>query len=260
MKKHTILLLYLLIQISPLLLTAQKPDTVIVTAKTIKVSQLKQGKAIYLVYFVRGENTPLSEVQIWNIDVKKEKINNKEVISVFQKWDFKDTVVHTAKSISSATDFMPLYHESWWQKRDKKAFDVEQKKIWINDTEITDTNSVKKEKVAYTSYASSFGKYYLNWHLDLEVFSMLPLRKNTTFLIPFYEFGYDIPSNIEYTIIGEDVLVYDGKRIKCWLLYHEEKGNKETFWISKKTNEVLKLKQLINENICRYKIKLPIDE
>ncbi len=258
--KHTILLLCFLIQIFPLLLTAQKNDTIIVTSKTIKMSQLKQGKSRYLVYFVKSENAPASDIQIWNIDVKQEKINNKEVISVTQKWDFKDTVVHIAKSISSAINFKPVYHESWWQKRDKKAFDVEQKKIWINDKEITDTNSVKNERTAYTSFASSVGQYYLNWHLDLEVFSMLPLRKNTTFLIPFYEFGYDTPRNIPYTTIGEDVLVYSGKKIECWLLYHEEKGSKETFWISKKSNEVLKLVQLINENIYRYKIKLPVDE
>ncbi|MBS1738036.1 MAG: hypothetical protein JSS98_15740 [Bacteroidetes bacterium] len=239
---------------------AQKTETTSVTAKTIRMSQLKLGKARYLVYIVRGENAPASEVEIWNIDVKKEKLHNKEVISVSQKWDFKDTVVHTAKSISSAIDFKPVYHESWWQTRGAQRFDVEPKKVWINNKEITDTNSGKRERNVYSSFVSSDGKYYLNWHLDLEVFSMLPLRKNTTFLIPFYEFGYDTPRNISYTTIGEDVLVYDGKRIKCWLLYHEEKGNKETFWISKKTNEVLKLKQLINENLYRYKIKLPIDE
>lgn len=257
---YTILLLCLLMQTNPLALIAQKADTVLVTEKTIKVSQLKEGNSKYLVYFVKGVNAPLSDVQIWNIDVKKEKIRNNEVISVSQKWYFKDTIVHTAKSTSSVIDFKPMYHESWWQSRGMQRFDVEQKKVWINNNEITDTNSIKRERAAYTSFVSSHGKYYLNWHLDLEVFSMLPLKKNTTFLIPFYEFGYDTPRNIPYTIIGEDILVYEGNRIRCWLLYHEEKGNKETFWISKKTNEVLKLKQLINENIYRYKIKLQNDE
>lgn len=51
--------------------------------------------------------------------------------------------------------------------------------------------------------------------LDLEVFNLLPLRKNTTFLITYYEFGYDIPRHITYTIIGEGVFVYDGKGIRC---------------------------------------------
>lgn len=248
------------LQLSPLLLKAQKTDTILITAKTIKISQLKEGKAKYLVYFEKGENAPASESQIWNIEIMKGKINNEEVITVSQKWDYKDTVVHTAKSISSVMDFKPLYHESWWQTRGAQHFDVEQKKVWINSKEITDTNSAKREKNLYTSFVSSDGKYYLNWHLDLEVFSMLPLKKNTTFLIPFYEFGYDTPRNISYTTIGEDVLIYNGKKIKCWLLYHEEKGNKETFWISKITNEVLKLEQLINENIYRHKIKLPINE
>jgi hypothetical protein len=39
-------------------------------------------------------------------------------------------------------------------------------------------------------------------------------------------------------------------------LVHEEKGNKEVYWISKKTKEVLKLEQEINGRFYRYKIKL----
>jgi hypothetical protein len=34
------------------------------------------------------------------------------------------------------------------------------------------------------------------------------------------------------------------------------KGNKEIFWISKRTKEVLKLEQEINSTMYRYKIKL----
>jgi hypothetical protein len=41
----------------------------------------------------------------------------------------------------------------------------------------------------------------------------------------------------------------------CWLLSHEGTNNKEVFWISKKTNEVLKLEQEFGGRY-RYKIKL----
>ena len=114
-----------------------------------------------------------------------------------------------------------------------------------------------RKLAALKSFRSSEGQYYLNWHLDLETFEMLPFKKDTTFLIPFYEFGYDKPSNIAYSVIGEEFLeTYDGTKVNCWLLKHEEKDNLEKYWISKKTHEVLKMEQKFG-NMYRYKIKLP---
>jgi hypothetical protein len=122
--------------------------------------------------------------------------------------------------------------------------------------EQVNTNEADAQKKAVYNSFTSAKDYFLNWHLDLEVFRMLPYRKNTTFLIPFYEFGYSKPQNIPYTVTAEENLVFNEKIIKCWLLKHEEKGNKELFWVSKSTNEVLKMEQLINDKIYRYKIKL----
>ena len=57
--------------------------------------------------------------------------------------------------------------------------------------------------------------------------------------------------------MGSGELVgYNDQKIDCWLMSHEERGNKEIFWISKKTREVLKLEQEINGSLYRYKIKL----
>ncbi len=253
--KYNIVKFYVLVQLFPLLLSAQKNDTMVITANTINVSQLKEGKSNYLVYFVKGENGSAADVQLWHIDVKREQFNNKEVITVAQNWDYKDSLVHTAKSICMANDFKPIYHESWWKTRGKQAFDLMENKVWVNDVELTSADTSARKKYIFTSFQSA-KDYFLNWHLDLEVFSTLPYKSNRTFLIPFYEFGYDIPRNITYSVTGEDILMYAGKKIACWLLTHEEPGNKEIFWISKETKEVLKLAQQLSDNMYRYKIKL----
>lgn len=237
------------------IMLAQKFDTILITPKNLKINQLKESNSQYLVYILNDKNSPKSSVQIWNIEVKKENYNGKRAIAIYQKWDGKDTIIHTAKSISLAENFKPLYHESWWSKRGKQVFDEENKKLWINNLETNSNEVDAKKKAVYTSFTSA-KDYFLNWHLDLEVFRMLPYKKNTTFLIPFYEFGYSKPQNFPYTVIAEDDLVFNEKIIKCWLLKHEEKGNKELFWVSKSTNEVIKMEQLINDKIYRYKLKL----
>jgi hypothetical protein len=48
---------------------------------------------------------------------------------------------------------------------------------------------------------------------------------------------------------------YNNQIIDCWLLTHGSGNNKETFWVSKQTKEVLKLEQEFNGRY-RYKIKL----
>jgi len=48
--------------------------------------------------------------------------------------------------------------------------------------------------------------------------------------------------------------------VDCWLLSHDSPGNKELFWISKKTREVLKMEQVINGTMYRYKIRLGFAE
>lgn len=239
-------------------LEAQKGDTVLIQAKNLLVSNLKPGNSRYLVYFQKGKNAAVSDMQIWNIRVEELIHNGKAAISISQKWDYKDTVTHLATSICDKADFRPLYHESWWKGRGSSSYNPANHELVMNGSKVTESETSKKNAAAWSSFKSSFDQYYLNWHLDLETFSMLPLRKNITFLIPFYEFGYDQPRTISYSVVGESELMgSDNKKVRCWLLKHEEPGNVETFWISKETSEVLKLEQLINDQIYRYKVKLP---
>lgn len=101
-------------------------------------------------------------------------------------------------------------------------------------------------------------KILLNWHLDLETFPTLPYKTGLTFVIPFYDPGTASGfQKVAYTVTGSAELIgYNDQKIDCWLLVHESKGNKEVFWISKKTNEVLKLEQEVGGRMYRYKIKL----
>lgn len=100
-------------------------------------------------------------------------------------------------------------------------------------------------------------EYFLNWHLDLETFPILPYAEDITFSINFYDPGFAAPSRELYTVSGSEVIVgYGGQKIDCWILKHESEFGKEKFWISKKTREVLKLEQISVNGTYRYKVKL----
>jgi hypothetical protein len=247
---------------------AQKKDTLFITAKNIDTDVLKEGTHRYLIYFKMGKEATRTQTQFWTRKIARVNYNGKPCIEINQEWEDKDSIMHTVKSISDAKTMQPLYHKTWWKVQRSRTSTVKtvsettvdfvSKTVEHNGKLLTDADTSKQVKGIWAGYKSSIDKYYLNWHLDLETFPLLPYKNGVTFIIPFYDPG--TASNFQkvaYTVSGSaDLIGYDDQKIGCWLLVHEDKGNKEVFWISKKTNEVLKLEQELNGRLYRYKIKL----
>jgi hypothetical protein len=247
---------------------AQQGDTVHVNGASLNTSLIKEGTHRYIVYFKRSKDAPRTETQFWTRTIKKSEYNGKKVIEVTQEWEDKDSVMHTVKSISDISTMQPLYHKTWWQVKFSRlattktvtetVTDFVNKTVWLNGNLLSDADTSGQAKSVWEAYKSSVDKYYLNWHLDLETFPLLPYRKGVTFIIPFYDPGTSSKfQTVAYTVTGTAQLTgYDDTRIDCWLLEHNSKGNKEVFWVSKKTKEVLLLVQELNGTMYRYKIKL----
>lgn len=246
---------------------AQHHDTLQITTANIHPTALREGTSRYLVYFKMAKDSVRTETQFWTRTTKKTNYKGKTAIEIDQKWEDKDSVMHLAKSIIDAKTMQTLFHQTWWKVQTSKnggktvnvaTLDFLNNKFDYNGRLLGDTSSGRREKLIWQGYQSAKDKFFLNWHTDLEVFPMLPYKQGITFLIPFYDpgtaSGYQ---KVAYTVAGSAILIgYDDQKIDCWLLVHETKGNKEVFWISKKTNEVLKLEQEINGRMYRYKIKL----
>lgn len=266
MKRHFALLV-LLGLFTTLTAVGQKNDTVYITAKNINTNVLREGTHRYLVYFKMGKNATRTQTQFWTRKISRIDYQGKPAIEISQEWEDKDSIVHTVKSISDAKTMQPLYHKTWWKvqrsrdpvkKVTETTVDFLNKTVMNNGRQLSDADTAKQVKKIWEGYKSSSDQYFLNWHLDLETFPILPYTQGVTFVVPFYDPG--TASNyqkVAYTVTGSSEMVgYDDQKIDCWVLVHEEKGNKETFWISKKTKEVLKLEQEINGSMYRYKIKL----
>lgn len=249
-------------------LVAQKKDTIRITSTQLSTTVLRDGTHRYLVYIKINKDAPKTQTQFWTRTIKRTTDNGVSVIQIDQEWQDKDSIMHVVRSVSDAKTMQPLYHNTWWKwpvSRSANTFttirtvvDFQRNEVLYNEQKLSDADTARQAKRIWEGYKSTAGKFFLNWHLDLEIFPLLPFRNGVTFSIPFYDpgtaSGYQ---DVYYTVTGSAMLEgYNDQKIDCWLLTHEEKGNKEIYWISKKTKEVLKLEQVMNGTVYRYKIKL----
>jgi hypothetical protein len=247
---------------------AQKMDTLQITSANINTKVLREGTHRYLVYFKMAKDSVRTQAQFWTRTIKRTDYKGTPAIEITQEWEDKDSIIHIVKSYSDAKTMQPLYHKTWWKVLatrnatvktvSETSVDFLNKTVSYNGNQLSDADTAKQAKSIWTSYKTSLDKYYLNWHLDLETFPLLPYKNGVTFVIPFFDPGTSSNyQKVAYTVTGSAALIgYNDQKIDCWLLVHESKGNKEVFWISKKTKEVLKLEQEINGRFYRYKIKL----
>ena len=236
---------------------AQKTDTIRITPELINTKVLIPGTHRWLVYFKMGVDSPRTLFNIWSRTINKITHSGKDAIEVTQLWEDKDSILHTTRSVSDAKDFRTLFHNSWWRQRGSSTLDFTTGEFTMNNQTLTKQDTALRIKRLRSAFDKAMIEYTLNWHLDLEVFPLLPYKNNITFLINYYDPGSMDPKWIPYTVTGSSMLSgLDGQEVDCWLLEHNATNNKEVFWISKKTKEVLKLEQQFGTRL-RYKIKLP---
>ncbi|RZL41067.1 MAG: hypothetical protein EOP00_25545 [Pedobacter sp.] len=238
---------------------AQTNDTIIITPKDVNTNVLKEGEHRYLVYFKMAPGATRTNTNFWTRKIERTTTNGKPTITVRQQWEDKDTIMHATTSVSDAVTMQTISHESWWKGRGSADVDFEKRLLKINGQVVTDADTAKRTVASLNAFKSTDGQFSLNWHLDLEVFPTMPFKKGRVFLIPFYDPGTPLAlDKVAYTVTGSEIIIgYDNQKIDCWIMIHETKGNKEKFYISKKTKEVLKLEQEINGKMWRYKIKMP---
>lgn len=268
MKDYQLKLIAFLVFFLPRIGIGQISDTVRIKPQDLDTKVLREGTHRYLVYFKMGEHATRTQTQFWTRTIKRTEFNGKSVLEINQEWEDKDSIMHKVKSISDAITMEPLYHETWWKVQISREstektvrltkVDFTKNIVTHNGVLLNDSTTDKQAAAIWDGFKSSLGQFHLNWHLDLEIFPILPYKSGITFLIPFYDPGTASKlKEVAYTVTGSEELIgYDDQKIDCWILVHEEKGNREVFWISKKTREVLKLEQQFNGSMYRYKLKL----
>ncbi len=254
MKKY--LLLFSLLSFLSMV-QAQQSDTLLVKPEHINTSILIPGTHRWLVYFKAGKDSSRTRFNIWTRKIDMIQYRGKEAVSVTQEWENNDTILHTVYTVCDRKDFSTLYQKSWSKTSGTWEFDFIDKTFKLNGTLVDATDTLRVHTGMRKAFESATGQYTLDWHLDLEVFPLLPYQAGRVFGINYYDPGFSAPKLVYYTVTGSAVIKgYNGQDIDCWLLSHDASAqNHELFYISKKTKEVLQLEQEYGGRY-RYKVKL----
>jgi hypothetical protein len=249
----------LLFVIGSLVAEAQTGDTLYVQPKDLNIKGLQTGDYSYLIVRQKAKDSPAMSMILAKMSVERQTYHNKPAIVVKQQWDH-DSIIHKAYTVFDARDFSTLLHDTYWRALGfDMIFDFETRKFSSKNINHAITDSMK---ASYEQeLASSFGKYNLNWHDDLVIYSMLPYKENRTFLINYYDPGFGKPEEVPYTVTGSGLLTdRGGERIDCWVLEHGDKNGTEKFWISKRSREVLKEEDHGSGGFYRFKYKLGVSK
>jgi hypothetical protein len=218
---------------------SQKGDTLWVKPQDLNIKGLQTGDYTYLISHHKPKDSVATGMALVKMNVERTTYHNKAAIVVKQQWE-KDSIIHTSYSVFDAKDFSTLLHDTYWSQLGYALiFDFETRTFSSRKVLQDIPDSIKKG--CEDELAASFGKYNLNWHEDLIIYSMLPYKENRTFMINYYDPGFGKPAEVAYTVSGSDKLTgRGGESIDCWVLSYEDADATQRFWVSKKTNEVLK--------------------
>ena len=236
---------------------SQQRDTMHVRPTDLDIAGLQTGSYSYLIIRQKTPDSPATSMVLAKMQVERGTWHDKPAIVVRQQWD-RDSIVHTAFTVFDARDFSTLLHDTYWRALGyAMIFDFETRKFGARSVVRAMPDSMRAHYEA--EFAASFGRYNLNWHDDLVVYSMLPYKENRTFLINYYDPGFGKPEEVPYTVTGSaDLTGRGGERIECWTLEHTDENGTEKFWIAKKTKEVLKEQDYGPRFGYRYKLKLGV--
>ena len=233
-------------------------DTLNIKPADLDMKALQTGNYSYIIYTRQTKNSPAQRLTLVTISVTAQTYHNKPAFVVTQQWD-RDTVYHSAYSVFDAKDFSTIVHNTWWKPLGyQMKFDFENKTVSFIKNGIAGEIPDSVKTAATNDFNQSFDAYNLNWHADLLVYQLLPYKEGRTFMINFYDPGFGKAEKVAYSVTGSDILIDShGQRIECWVLNHTEAAGSETFWIAKKTKEVLK-EEDAGKRGYRYKIKFGI--
>ena len=224
-------------------------DTIRIDRGDLVTSKLKPGLHQYLVYYENPVKKLLGVPAVWNRQVNFKTWKGREVIEIEQHWFMADTAFNRyVYSLCDRKTFNPIYHYTK-STRGVDAFDFSKSSVSGSDSV---TSNTKKDLDVSLSDPT------LNWEVDLEVFNTLPIKKTgQRFVINFYHpGGKSLPTYYEYVVTGEEkIKTIEERWIDCWLLkisYSEQ--NWAMFWIDKRSQEVLKVRDFYN-GVYRCKVR-----
>ncbi len=234
-KKHILSALLILFIAIPTDILGQEIDTIRVGDLFKNFDRLSIGSMQYLVYSERGEAQRLGVI----MNAKTERINHegKEYIGISHVWNGTEKKNNGSfYSLVKPGTFEPVIHIRKSEAKGTEAYRFSEKELVALDT--VDNN-------AEAGYTLELEQPIFNFEIDLETFSLLPLKKDYKAALRFFHAGstFSGPQWYLIEVIGsEELTLPGGEKVDTWILFMDYNGRQPTrFWYTKKNQEFIKM-------------------
>jgi hypothetical protein len=238
-------LLFLLLLI-PSLAIAQ--DTIRVGHRFKNFNQLEMGTKRDAVYnSLDGE---VKGMALKTRTTEKVIIDGKEYISITHSWVSPNTQWKgNFKYLCETETMRPVQHIRTTETAGVEAFRFIDSKIIGLDTATSNTQKDFELTLKEPTY---------NWEVDLETYSLLPMKKGYHAVMNFYHPGGNTPPEFYHLKVtgSEKLKLPNGKTIDCWVIFTDYGGTQPTrFWYTKKGQNFVKMEGQYNRMTIR-KVRL----
>lgn len=213
----------------------QEIDTIRVGNHFKNFDQLPTGTMQYMVYAERGGIQRPSVL----MTAKTERIEHQgeEYITISHIWNGAEKKYNGRfYSMVKPKTFEPVIHIRESEAKGKEAYKFSEKALTALDTVSNN---------AEAGYNLELDESIFNFEIDLETFSLLPLKQDYKAALHFFHPGstFGGPDWYLIEVIGsEELTLPGGKKIDTWILYMDYNGTQPTkFWYTKKNQEFIKM-------------------
>ncbi len=227
---------------------AQDIDTIRVGHRFQHYDQLEKGTFNQLIFTeVQGKKRfPVLKT----ITVEEVERDGKTYLSVRHDWLSANPETNGSFSyLCEPGTLRPVSHVRRTQQKGVEGYIFDGKSVQTLDTLVDNDLTDFKVDLEVPTY---------NWEIDIETYSLLPMREGYRAVMNFYHPGASTPPGYYLLEVegSEQVTLPDGSSLDCWVVFTDYGGTQPTrFWYTKKGQNFVKMEGMYNQ-VAIYKLRV----
>jgi hypothetical protein len=220
-------------------LQAQSIDTIRVGHKFSRINQLEIGTKQDAIY--SEIDGTIRSVTIMSKTTEMVIIDGKEYLSFRHRWGNGNPEMEgDFYYLCEPETLRPVQHIRNSKRNGKEAFSFQGMKIVGLDSA---KDNAKKD------FKLDLKEPTFNWEIDLETYSVLPMKDGYEAVMNFYHPGGSAPNFYNLKVIGSEKLILpNGSEMDCWILFTDYGGTQPTrFWYTKVNQNFVKMEGEYNK-------------
>lgn len=212
---------------------AQEMDTIHVGETFQRYGQMEFGQ--YRLVTFTEINGHVRMPSLKTIEVKEEERDGTTYLSIRHEWvSGHPEGSGSFEYLCEPRTLRPVQHIRKTSKNGTEAFAFQENKVTSLDT-VADND--------LSDFAVPLSVPTYNWEIDLETYSLLPMREGYRVVMNFYHPGGSPPGYYLLEVKGTDQLTLPGgQKLDCWVLFTDYGGRQPThFWYTKGTQQFIKM-------------------